>query len=46
MTVKEMKRLVADDGKILSNGQTIAPVIDCLVEEADNWREIDDTEVK
>ena len=34
-------RLVADDGKILTNGVEFAEIIDVLVSEVNDWQEID-----
>lgn len=36
---EELLRLIADDGKTLTNGEITTPCID--VESADGWREID-----
>lgn len=36
----EMYRLIADDGKTLTNGEVVTPCID--VEYVDGWEEIDD----
>jgi hypothetical protein len=35
-------RLVADKGKILTNGEIIADVIDISIADLDNWTEIED----
>jgi hypothetical protein len=35
----EMYRLIADEGKVLTNGEIITPCID--VESVDGWQEID-----
>ena len=40
----EMYRLVADEDKILQNGETIVSCID--VENTDNWIEIDNLDTK
>jgi hypothetical protein len=37
-------RLVADEGMILTDGNTETPVVDILPEQADNWHEITDAE--
>lgn len=42
MTKKEMFRLIADEGKILTNGEVKGSVIDVLAEKAEEWYEIDD----
>lgn len=34
-------RLVADEGKILTNGKHRGAVVDCSAEDADNWYEED-----
>jgi hypothetical protein len=39
-------RLVADEGMILTDGNTKTPVVDILPEEADNWHEITDEEAE
>lgn len=39
MPYTEMYRLVADDGKALTNGETILPSVD--VESIEGWEEID-----
>lgn len=36
---KELLRLIADEGKILTNGEITTPCVD--VESADGWQEID-----
>ena len=36
---EELFRLIADEGKLLTNGEVSTPCID--VESADGWREID-----
>ena len=41
MQIFERLRLVADEGKILTNGKIQGTVIDCAVEDKDNWTEID-----
>lgn len=41
MTVKDMKRLIADEGKVLTNGSQQGSVIDCLADDVDQWSEID-----
>lgn len=46
MTTRELKRLIADEGKVLQNTQTgkTAYCVDTFVELANNWEEIEDTE--
>ncbi len=39
-------RLVADEGMLLTDGNTETPVIDILPEEAENWHEITDKEAE
>ncbi len=41
MTNEPMVRLVADEGKMLINGEVNATVIDILAEEASYWTEVD-----
>lgn len=41
MTIKNLKRLIADEGKILTNGKIKASVVDVPEEKADEWNEID-----
>lgn len=42
MQTIEMVRLIADEGKALSNGKVLATCVDCCpASEADNWSEID-----
>lgn len=41
MTIIKMNRLIADDGKILVNGNQTATVVDCFVTDTDKWSEID-----
>ena len=48
MIIKDMKRLIADEGKILKNtkdGRT-AYCVDTFVELANNWEEVEDIEYK
>ncbi len=42
MKIIEMRRLIADEGKMLTNGKCTAPVVDCFASESDKWSEIDD----
>lgn len=42
--IKEMMRLIADDGKLLSNGNRTATVVDCPKEDVNNWSEIVDAQ--
>ena len=37
----EMYRLVADEGKALTDGNIIAPCIDIEIKDSDKWSEID-----
>lgn len=37
-------RLVADDGKVLQNGDTVTQCIDVLAKDVGNWIEIDEPE--
>lgn len=39
-------RLVADEGMILTDGNTKTPVVDILPEEESNWHEITDEEAE
>lgn len=46
MRTRDLKRLIADEGKILKNtkdGRTVY-CVDTFVELANNWEEIEDTE--
>lgn len=38
-----MKRLIADEGKILVNEERSSYVVDVFAENADQWEEVDDT---
>ena len=42
MQIQDRKRLVADYGKLLTNGNVKAKVVDISVEDVENWTEIDD----
>lgn len=44
MKTKELKRLIADDGKILRNTETgvTAHCVDVFVENVDKWEEVED----
>lgn len=46
MKTKELKRLIADDGKILRNTETgvTAHCVDVFAENADKWKEVNDKE--
>ena len=46
MKTKELKRLIADDGKILRNAETgvTAYCVDVLEEKVEKWEEIEDKE--
>ena len=39
-------RLVADEGMLLTDGNTETPVVDILFHKADNWHEITDEEAE
>lgn len=41
MQVVERIRLIADEGKVLTNGTVMGTVVDCAPEEKDVWQEID-----
>ena len=45
MTIRELKRLIADEGKILQNTQT-AYCVDVFAEKVDLWKEIEDVTKK
>lgn len=44
MRIKTLKRLIAEEGKILKNTETgvTAACVDVLEEKADEWEEIED----
>lgn len=42
MTVIDRKRIIADTGKLITNGQLKAKCIDCATEDISLWTEIDD----
>lgn len=44
MKTKELKRLIADDGKILRNTETgvTAHCVDVFAEKVDKWEEVED----
>jgi ribosomal protein S18 len=46
MRIKTLKRLIAEDGKILRNAETgvTAYCVDVLEEKVEKWEEIEDTE--
>lgn len=45
MTQVQMVRLIADEGKVLTDGEFIGKVIDvCPAEDAVKWQEIDEPE--
>lgn len=46
MRTRDLKRLIADEGKVLQNTQTgkTAYCVDVFAENVDNWKEIEDTE--
>lgn len=35
-------RLMAEDGYLLKNGETVTPCVDVGVDDVDNWEEIED----
>lgn len=37
-----MYRIFADEGKLLTNGETITKAIDIFAEDIDNWKEVED----
>lgn len=41
MKEQNMVRLIADEGKILTNGDIFGYAIDVLLSEKNNWREVD-----
>ena len=41
MQVIERLRLIADEGKILTNGTIQGTVVDCAIEEKSLWTEVD-----
>lgn len=41
MKVIERVRLIADEGKVLTNGTIKGTVVDCAVEEKSLWTEVD-----
>ena len=42
----EMYRLIADEGKILTNGDVNGSVVDVLADKADEWYEIDEPQTE
>ena len=48
MTTRELKRLIADEGKVLQNVQTgkTAYCVDVFVENVELWKEIEDVNTK
>ena len=48
MTIRELKRFIADEGKILQNTQTgkTAYCVDVFAEKVDLWKEIEDVTKK
>lgn len=46
MTTRELKRLIADEGKVLQNTKTgkTAYCVDVFAENVGKWEEIEDTE--
>lgn len=42
----KMIRLVADEGKILTNGNIYGTVVDVFENEVENWQEVDEITVK
>lgn len=41
MKIIKMNRLIADEGKVITNGKCNAPVVDCFESDTDKWSEID-----
>lgn len=37
-----MYRIFADEGKLLTNGETTTKAIDIFAEDIDNWKEVED----
>jgi hypothetical protein len=48
MTTRELKRLIADEGKVLQNTKTgkTAYCVDVFAENVDLWKEIEDVNTK
>ena len=48
MRTRDLKRLIADEGKVFQNIQTgkTAYCVDVFAEKADKWEEVEDTENK
>ena len=48
MTTRELKRLIADEGKVFQNTQTgqTAYCVDVFAEKVDLWKEIEDASFK
>jgi hypothetical protein len=42
MQKKQMYRLIADEGKVLTDGKMFAKVIDILAENLHKWQEVDE----
>lgn len=42
----EMYRLIADEGKVLTNGEVEGSVVDVLADKADEWYEIDEPQAE
>lgn len=42
MKIIKMNRLIADEGKALTNGKRTASVVDCFESDVDKWNEIDE----
>lgn len=45
MTIVEMLRLIADEGKIITNGEFSGTVIDVPKTEVDKWHEVTEKEM-
>ena len=37
----DMVRLIADEGKVLTNSKVTAEAVDCFADKANEWEEID-----
>lgn len=42
----KMARLIADEGKILTNGSNYGTVVDVFENEVENWKEVEETKVQ
>lgn len=41
----KMARLIADEGKILTNGSNYGTVVDVFENEVENWKEVEETKI-